>query len=252
MNQEQIIFILNILQDASKLCMQHFGTDFKVEYKSDNSPVSEIDVLVNDYICKHLIKLGFPIVSEEGEKCKEEFAEFFLIDPIDGTRSFISNREDFSINLAFISNGKPIYGFIVIPAEEKIYYNLNNNQVKVIEKGVERAVKPICESNIYAAVSRTHLNKLEREYLEELDIEIKYKCSSAAKFAYLFEGLAAIYPKFVHIGQWDVAAAHAILNALGGQIKTKEGDEIIYTSKDKKMPYFVASTAKLQNLKLYS
>ena len=117
---------IEILKLAHQEILKIYNKDFKIEYKDDKSPLTEADLISNKIICDYLSKSNIPIISEENKKInyeiRKEYDLCFLVDPIDGTKEFIKKNGQFTTNIGLINKGKPIYGFVGIPVENKIYF----------------------------------------------------------------------------------------------------------------------------------
>jgi 3'(2'), 5'-bisphosphate nucleotidase len=202
-----------------------------VEGKSDGSPVTEADLAADRVIAEGLAKLvaDVPLLSEERvQGAKPPFrGSFFLIDPLDGTREFVAGRDEYTVNLALVTDGVPVLGIIGAPALKLLWRG-------VVGRGAERlrmeghaagmpepihtraAPKP--GSPWIAAISRSHGDARTEAFIDSRPGAIREKLGSAVKFARLAEGAADIYPRLAPTSEWDVAAGHALLTAAGGTV----------------------------------
>jgi len=215
-----------------------------VTQKHDNSPVTEADLAANNFIIKELKKL-FPdidIVSEENNEEANLLAaqknEYFMVDPLDGTNSFIKHSDEFTVNIAFIQNKKAIFGSIYLPAKDILYFTDEANIAYKTEKfslgnNLTKKILSTRKSNI----TRVICTKREPERseiiknLKSRDIQTKdlISVASSYKFCLIAEGKADLYPRRANINAWDIAAGHAILNAAGGKIINLDNNlELIY------------------------
>jgi len=224
--------IVDIARVAGALIMTHYRTASEVYRKADASPVTEADREADRMIVGHLKKIspGIPIVSEEGEKPDVARAErFWLVDPLDGTKSFIRGNGYFTVNIGLIENHRtPVLGVIYDPVSRAMYYG----SAKGAFREHDGMVNPICvrskEDPVTALVSHSHANKATEDYLLAHRIEKRIPCASSIKFCLLAEGRADIYPRFGPTMEWDIAAGHAILAAAGGSLTTPEGQPFLY------------------------
>ncbi len=229
--------------------------DYKTEFKEDNSPVTTADYQANELIVKGL-KSNFPnipVISEESRQENVDGDEFFLVDPLDGTKEFIKGSGQFSVNIAFVKKRKPLLGVIYIPMtgeiyfsdEEKNAYKLKNSQ-KTLLKVNEN---PNFISPLRVVTSKDHLDKEVELSLESIESYKTIKMGSSIKFCLLSEGRAEIYPRKRPTMEWDTAAGHAILCASGGKvIDLTTNKELIYGKKRYKNNSFVAYSSKKMKL----
>lgn len=244
-NQEQTAIILNIAKRAGDVIMDYYQDykDVDIEIKDDDSPVTKADLAANSLIIQELNRF-FPeyfIISEENSE-KDNFAaanndQYFIIDPLDGTSAFIKKSDEFTVNIAFIKNEKPIFGVIYLPARDLMYFTDHNNQSCKIEnysneEGKFERIKTANQENDLIVIC-TKREPEKSEIIADLDkrnISIKeiITISSSYKFCLIAEGLADLYPRKVNIRAWDVAAGHAIVNMAGGSMVDMNKKEIFY------------------------
>ena len=206
----------------------------KKEIKSDNTPVSNGDIEVNKILTKKISEItpNIAIVSEEKmtHKNDKNLRNFWLIDPIDGTKDYINNGDEFTLNAALILDKKPAIGIITAPDKKRIFYSyamsnsyelINNQEINLTDKKKEyKEIKAV-----------TYSNKLKPKILE---IHKKYqvtscqKMKSSIKFCVVGAGEFDLYVAEPRACEWDIAAGHAIVVHAGGEIKDFEGNEIIY------------------------
>ena len=220
--------INKIAINAGKLSMQYYAQkSVETKNKFDNSPVTEADIAVSDYIIKHLEELTpkIPIVSEElsaevNLKIIKAAPLFWLIDPIDGTWSFIRKNGIFTVNIALINNGNPILGVIYSPLEKTNYYSeIEGNAFKTFEKKTTKIKANKTYFNGYDfLVSSQNLSQTMQDFIGNFSIKTITPIPSSIKFALMAEGKGDIYPRFKPTCIWDTAAGHAILNAAGGEV----------------------------------
>jgi 3'(2'), 5'-bisphosphate nucleotidase len=210
--------------------------------KSDRSPVSAADEAANAVIVQGLSRLlpGVPVVSgEERAKPSVLGACFALVDPLDGTREFLAGRDEFTVNVALISEGKPMVGVIAGPALGLVWR-------AVVGRGAERLrlaagaaphqasersavrTRPLPAHGGVAMVSRSHFDAQTDAFLKRLPLVAQTPCGSSLKFAHIAEGGADVYARLAQTCEWDVAAGHAILAAAGGIVTAPDGVELAY------------------------
>lgn len=212
--------------------------------KPDLTPVTAADHAAEAVILDALARLlpGMCIVSEEaaGRAPPQRIPDsFVLVDPLDGTREFIAGRDEFTINLAIVADGRPRLGVVAAPAHGLLWRGLEG-------RGAERLrlspgapasaaqarspirTRPSPRSGLIAAISRSHLDPQTQAYLARLPISERRACGSAVKFCQVAEGSADVYARFSPTCEWDVAAGHAVLAAAGGVVNTPEGAPVSY------------------------
>jgi 3'(2'), 5'-bisphosphate nucleotidase len=198
-----------------------------VDRKEDASPVTEADRAADRLIVASLKILTpeLPIVSEEGEKPDVAGARhFWLVDPLDGTKSFIRGTGYFTVNIGLIENGVPVLGVVYDPVNDRMY--------RGSEEGAFCNDKPIrarpMRTPPTAFISHSHINHATQDYLEARGVTERIPCASSIKFCFLAEGKADLYPRFGPTMEWDTAAGHAVLLAAGGKVVTPEGAPFTY------------------------
>tara|TARA_B110001450_G_scaffold190496_1_gene178673 strand:+ start:87 stop:857 length:771 start_codon:yes stop_codon:yes gene_type:complete len=237
--------LLETFNRAGNVALNLREKGLKKEIKSDNTPVSNGDIEVNKILINKISKItpNIIIVSEENSAHKndKDLKNFWLIDPIDGTKDYISNREEFTLNAALILNKKPAIGIITAPAKKRVFYSyamsnsyelINNKEVELINKRKEY--------NEIKAVS--YSNELKDEILEihkKNKISSFQKMKSSLKFCVIAAGEFDLYAAEPRACEWDIAAGHAILEQAGGKITDFEGNEILYGKPGFKNPSII-------------
>lgn len=212
-----------------------YDSDFKVEIKQDDSPLTIADKNANDIIVSFLESTGIPIISEEIKELayseRKDWTQCWIVDPLDGTKEFIKRNGEFTVNIALVQNGVPVLGVIYVPVTKTLYYTsedsksskkiILNSENTSVEEIFNKATKitPLRESGTIKIVgSRSHLNEDTEKFIADIqkdnEVEIVSKGSSL-KFCLVAEGLAHIYPRFAPTMEWDTAAGDAICRAVG-------------------------------------
>lgn len=216
-------------REAGRAIMDVYAKgEFDVRSKSDGSPVTLADRRSHEIIKSRLniISPGVPVISEEGSQIphmeRGKWDRFFLVDPLDGTKEFIKQTGEFTINIALIENGSPVLGLIHIPVADAAYYAYRGGGAYKINPGLDPekiSVRDIdMNAGFIAACSRSHgLNRLD-EFLKGINVQCRISAGSALKFCLVAEGRADIYPRFGPTYEWDTAAGHAILIEAGGEV----------------------------------
>ena len=236
------------------------NSDFLVEKKADNSPLTAADKASHDEIEKQLRSTNIPILSEEGTEIayneRKKWETFWLIDPLDGTKEFIKKNDEFTVNIALIKKGNPVMGIIFVPVLQVLYigikgegaWKLKTRNIEVTFEEIKNKGQQLPEPNknkIFSIVgSRSHMSKETEEYINELkkqheQIDIISRGSSL-KICMVAEGLANEYPRFGPTMEWDTAAGHAIANAAGKKLwLTDLSDELNYNKENLLNPFFI-------------
>lgn len=249
-----------IAQRAGAVIMDIYGQDPNVRYKADRSPVTDADQASEDIILEALSKLapGIPAVAEESlaaGRIPDVSDRFFLIDPLDGTKEFLKRNGEFTVNIALVEGGVPVFGLIYAPVRGDCYVTLAPDRAarcKLTSPPVPPAREefdfepltgePTEERPFTAIVSRSHLTPETEEFLNGLGDPPRTLLGSSLKFCLMANGEADVYPRFARTSEWDTAAGHAILNAVGGCVVSGDGQPFLYGKKDQLFanPSFVA------------
>jgi len=242
--------VSDIATRAGKEIMKVYATDFAVETKDDNSPVTKADQIAEAVILRSIregLTDRFPIVSEEaagaGRIPDVRGTAFWLIDPLDGTKEFINKNGEFTVNIALIENGKPVMGVVHVPATGTTY---TGTAAGAFVKRRDEANKQIyCntpgDAPLTAIVSRSHRSPEVDTFLKNFTIGKEISAGSSLKFCLVAEGAADLYPRFGRTMEWDTAAGHAVLRFAGGSVKTVEGNDLGYGKPDHENPHFIAA-----------
>jgi 3'(2'), 5'-bisphosphate nucleotidase len=230
--------LIDTFEKAGDVALSLREAGLKKEIKSDNTPVSNGDIEVNKILIKKISEItpNIIIVSEESSAHKNDrdLKNFWLIDPIDGTKDYINNRDEFTLNASLILNNKPVIGIITAPAKKRIFYSyamsnsyelINNQQIDLSNK--------VKDCKKMKAVS--YSDELKTEILEihkENRITSHKKMKSSLKFCVVAAGEFDLYAAEPRACEWDIAAGHAIVVQSGGEIKDFDGNEIIYGKKE--------------------
>ena len=230
--------LIDTFNKAGSLALDLRSKGLKKEIKSDNTPVSNGDLEVNKLLSNKIKEItpNIAIVSEENSENKNDknLKNFWLIDPIDGTRDYINNKDEFTLNAALILEKKPTIGIITAPAKERIFYSyaksnsyelINNREILLFNKEKEyTGIKAVSYSN--------KLNSEILEIHEKYKVASYQKMKSSLKFCVVAAGEFDLYVAEPRACEWDIAAGHALIVHAGGEIKDFKGDEILYGKKE--------------------
>ena len=251
MDKQKIYSLIKIAKDAGFSIMEIYNTNFDHEKKSDNSPITIADLSSNEIICKSLKNLtpDIPILSEENAyvafKERSSWNEYWLIDPLDGTKEFIKKNGEFTVNIALIKNHEPVFGLIYAPALEQIFWGCEDHGSFM--RSCQNETKKLISSSevsfpIRIVSSRSHKSKDLSEFLNNLDDYTENSLGSSLKLCLIASGQADLYPRFGKTSEWDIAAGHAIIKFAGGLITDMLGNDVKYNlKKDLINPNFFAA-----------
>jgi len=239
-----------IVHEAGREIIRIYETEnYNVRKKEDASPVTDADEAAERIILRELRKLtpDIPIVSEESVEAGDipsiAGGKFWLVDPLDGTKEFISQTGEFTVNVALVIGDRPVLGLIGIPLKKTIYAATEAGPATIaIGDTSPRPVAAVTASpeGIVVITSRSHTGKETQEYLADLTVREKKVAGSALKFCIIAEGGADLYPRLGRTMEWDTAAGHAILLAAGGNVLTLDGKQLRYGKPNFENPSFVA------------
>ncbi len=258
LNQNQIEILKNIAIKSGEMAMESFGKVLQISKKSDNSLVTKTDIIISKFIGNQLTHY-FPdieIICEEGENRRISKDLFWLVDPIDGTNSFIENNPQFTVNIALIKNNLPIFGVIYAPAmkDAPLYFTDENNRAREIL--VKKNQQKIIQNNFLNHKSFriiTSKRTADGEVIKFCETEFSdfnlknteiIKCASSFKFCQIINDKADFYLHLRRSMEWDIAAGHALLLACGGSVFDFDKNQITYNK-----PHFVNPSffAKIKN-----
>lgn len=233
-----------------------YGQTFEVTRKADRSPLTLADTRAHEVIVRGLRELtpDVPVLSEEDSdipyETRRQWHRYWLVDPLDGTKEFVSRNGEFTVNIALIENHAPVLGVVHVPVSDTTYGgNVDGGAVR--QTGAEPAVKisvhvPAAEP-LRIVGSRSHGANLDR-HLTGLGPHTLLSIGSSLKFCLVAAGNADFYPRFGPTSEWDTAAAQAVVEAAGGAVITTQGAPLRYNQKaDLLNPHFLAFGDKTRN-----
>lgn len=245
---------------AGSEILRIYDSDFKVEIKQDDSPLTLADKNANDIINSFLKTTEIPIISEENRELdfieRRDWTQCWIVDPLDGTKEFIKRNGEFTVNIALVNNGIPLLGVIYVPVTKTLYFTAEDSKSskKIVldsenitcEEIFNKAenISPSDESSPIKVVgSRSHLNEDTEKFIADIqkenEVEVVSKGSSL-KFCLVAEGLAHVYPRFAPTMEWDTAAGDAICRAVGlDVIDQSTGNPMMYNKANLLNNYFL-------------
>ena len=250
--------LLRLAQLAGREIMEVYETEFDAREKADLTPVTDADLRAEEVILQGLARdfADDPVLSEESaaNACLlPTTTRFFLVDPMDGTKEFISRSGDFTVNIALIDRGTPILGVVYAPALARMFWGEMGKsaaQAKLHPDDHLGSVtwqpllaRPRTRGEARALVSRSHRDAVTDRWLHDARIRKISPMGSSLKFCLLAAGEADLYPRFSRTMEWDTAAGHAVLLAAGGKVETPDGLPLTYGKRDHgyENPAFIAA-----------
>jgi len=232
--------IVALCQRAGTAILEIYGQDFAVQQKEDASPLTQADLASHRIIRDALQTLtpGVPLLSEESATLdysrRAQWNEYWLVDPLDGTKEFIKRNGEFTVNIALVRDHEPVMGVVHVPAGGVTYWGIAG--AGAMRAGPNGRAKPInvrrpCGNPVVVVGSRSHANPRLEKHLTALGTYELVSMGSSLKFCLVAEGKADFYPRLGPTSEWDTAAAHAVVSAAGGTVITLEGQPLRYNCK---------------------
>jgi 3'(2'), 5'-bisphosphate nucleotidase len=257
MNLQQLLAPLaEIARKAGAAILQVYEhADHAIEHKLDNSPLTAADMAAHHIIVNALQVLtpDLPILSEESTavpwSVRKQWSQYWLVDPLDGTKEFIKRNGEFTVNIALIENGVPVLGLVYVPVLRLVYAGLNGEGAWKEENGQRTSINiakiDTGQKQLRVVASRNHRGELLEAWLSKAarifpELEL-VSMGSSLKICLVAEGKADIYPRLALTAEWDTAAAHAILLAAGGKLVDNNFADYYYNQKEDMLnPFFYA------------
>lgn len=271
MEQQYILKAIDAALQAGEKILSIYNdpaSDFQIERKADNSPLTVADRKAHETISGFLLDTPFPILSEEGKHSpyseRKNWEALWIVDPLDGTKEFIKRNGEFTVNIALVRNSVPVMGVIYLPVKKELYFaeeNLGAYKISDIVARGEASLDDLIASathlpqdrlhdSFVIVASRSHLTPETEVYMEkmkQLHSEIELISSgSSIKICLVAEGRADVYPRFAPTMEWDTAAGHAIARAAGMEIYQAGKEEpLLYNKEDLLNPWFIVETKRI-------
>ncbi len=237
--------LTDLARQAGDAILQVYAGEFEVQTKADASPLTVADLRSHQLIVDGLRRLtpDLPIISEEADPAdfavRRTWDRYWLVDPLDGTKEFVSRNGEFTVNIALIEAGRPVLGIVGVPVREEVFVGdvRSKTAYKTTPNGREilrtRAVSDA--GGLTVVASRNHGGPRLERYLDALSVAFgtvsRKSVGSSLKFCILAEGLADFYPRLGLTSEWDTAAAQAVLTAAGGAVCRFDSAELAYNTK---------------------
>jgi len=250
--------IVTLAKKAGEAIMDIYQKDFEVEFKADQSPLTEADKAAHEIIEEGLKKLDqknettIPLMSEEGKNIpyqdRKDWDYFWMVDPVDGTKEFIKKNGEFTVNIALISQGVPVLGVVYAPALGQMYWAKQGEGA--FKDGQRLPLKQAEQRENYKIVaSRSHMSDETQQFIDGIETDKAKELvsiGSSLKICLIAEGDADVYPRIAPTMEWDTAAAHAIVLESGMNMRRYEAgvvsNQLEYNKQNLLNPFFVVAT----------
>lgn len=248
-----LVFRRLALEAGDKIMEIYNSDDFEVKTKSDDSPVTEADEAA-DAIISAGIRAEYPdvtlVTEEQADSHSAKADTFIIVDPLDGTKEFVHRRGDFTVNIAYVVDGKPLRGVVYAPAKNRLFYtDADGNTVEETGDFAKDKVGPtqrISVSNpdnsgLMIVASKSHRDQATEDYINKYAIKDSKSAGSSLKFCLVATGEADLYPRVGRTMEWDTAAGHAVLLGAGGDVvRFDDHTQLTYGKDDYANPFFIA------------
>jgi 3'(2'), 5'-bisphosphate nucleotidase len=227
---------------ASRVILEYYLINDQFEFKNDCSPLTRADQSSDQAITCVLSKSGLPIVSEEGGDLLISERSYWLVDPLDGTKDFLAGNDEFTVNVAFVNEGRPVLGVILAPALNELYVGIAGKGSWSEKFGRRLNCKPVEKSSsCRMAVSRFHDHPDVEFFAKTNKIKDRVAIGSALKYGRLSNAEVDIFPRLVGSSEWDTAAGQVILEGAGGSVLDwSTGQSLEYGKPKRRNPRLLA------------
>jgi 3'(2'), 5'-bisphosphate nucleotidase len=252
--------------EAGKAILHIYNTAFEVDYKADNTPLTQADKAADEIISRYLAPSGIPILTEEDdanhpyEEYRSKWTQCWIVDPLDGTKEFVKRNGEFTVNIALCENGTPVFGIVYAPAKGLFYYTAKDegawfthiadiHATPDFSTAQRLPLQPLPEVFTIAG-SRSHSSPETEAYVNEQERRFGrvdfLPSGSSLKFCLVAEGKAHVYPRFAPTSEWDTAAGHIIALESGAQVGTwPDGGVLHYNRQNLLNPHFLVKAAEI-------
>ncbi len=243
--------VVTLARRAGDAILSVYGQQFEVTNKADRSPLTLADTQSHEIIVQglHALTPDLPVLSEEASDIayreRRQWRRYWLVDPLDGTKEFVSRNGEFTVNIALIDGHDPVLGVVHVPVSDTTYTGMRGAGA-TRQIGREAAV-PIrttakAPTPLRIVGSRSHRDAVLDRYLPRLEPYQLVAVGSSIKFCLVAEGSADFYPRFGPTSEWDTAAAQAVVEAAGGRVIQTDGQPLRYNAKAELLnPHFLVS-----------
>jgi 3'(2'), 5'-bisphosphate nucleotidase len=246
--------LMDIAREAGDAILEIYGDESRfdqVDFKADDSPLTLADQASHNVIVDRLqsVSPNIPSLSEEGKHLsyeeRSQWTRFWLVDPLDGTKEFITRNGEFTVNIALVENGSVVMGCVHVPVQN-VTYVAAKGEGAYVKKGDEEAVRihadelDMSAKGLRLVCSRSHMSKDVEEYVQQFKEPELVSMGSSLKLVLVAEGKADIYPRLGPTMEWDTAAAQIVVEEAGGTVINHEtSTPLVYNKENLLNPYFV-------------
>jgi 3'(2'), 5'-bisphosphate nucleotidase len=240
----------DIADKAGVAIMDIYRRDYETVEKDDerDSPLTEADTAAHEIICAQLQELTpeIPVLSEESDDFDNRLDRetLWIVDPLDGTREFINQNGEFTVNIALVEHGQPVLGVVHAPALDTTYSGLKDEGAFRDKNGESTPITAQSgDDNFKIVASRSHRDENSQAFLNRFPEAETTSIGSSLKLCLLAQGDATLYPRFAPTMEWDTAAGDAVVRAAGGGVYQLTGELLQYNKSDLYNPFFIATTS---------
>ena len=232
--------VIAIARKAAGEILAVYDSEFAVQHKDDRSPLTAADLAAHRCIVDGLQALtpDIPVLSEESKDldiaARRQWTRFWLVDPLDGTREFIKRNGEFTVNIALIEDGIPVFGVVQQPTTGALWWGARGKGAFKRDGDVDaplRVRKP-ATAPLRVAASRSHRDERTEAFMAKMGDVEPIGVGSSLKFCMLAEGAIDVYPRFAPTSEWDTGAAHCVLECAGGAVVDPRGRPLAYNQRD--------------------
>jgi 3'(2'), 5'-bisphosphate nucleotidase len=244
-----MVDVVRLAQRAGDAILSVYGEQFEVTHKTDQSPLTQADLRSHEILVQGLRALtpSLPVLSEEDSEIafeqRRQWKRYWLLDPLDGTKEFVSRNGEFTVNVALIDDHVPLLGVVHVPVSGTTYTGQSSvGAFKHVngERTEQLHVKSPAATPLRIVGSRSHRGDSLDKFLPKLEPYEMVACGSSLKFCLVAEGSADFYPRLGPTSEWDTAAAQAVVEAAGGAVVTTDGARLSYNTKAELLnPHFL-------------
>ena len=240
--------VVALAVEAGQAILEVYATDFDVQSKGDESPLTQADLASHRCITAGLRQLtpDMPIISEEeglpAFEVRGQWQRYWLIDPLDGTKEFVNRNGEFTVNIALIDANRPVFGVVHVPVQNRTYLGCEGHGAELRDGETITPIRVAAGSGepLRVVGSRSHRGSSLDRFLENVGEADMLPMGSSLKFCVVAEGRADVYPRLGPTSEWDTAAAQAVVEQAGGQVLELDGKPLSYNKKEDILnPWFV-------------
>lgn len=245
MDAELVRQLIELVERAGDAILEIYRTDFSVDIKADDSPLTQADLAAHRIIAAELARLTpeIPLLSEESKPPsyaeRKSWSRYWLVDPLDGTKEFVNKNGEFTVNIALIDDHRSVFGVVGVPVQGLVYTgDLERGEAYCYRNGARERLHGRLmgdDQPLVVVASRSHGGERLEAYIDALGkmySEVsRTPVGSSLKLCKLAAGKADLYPRLGPTNEWDIAAAHAVLAAAGGEVWAVDGSALTYNSK---------------------